>query len=71
MASNIKPTDPAPYDRLGNAYFLLCLFEEAIEHYKLSLKYDPMNGKVHLNIGQAYSAVNMLKDAENHLKLSL
>ena len=37
----------------------------------MSLKYDPTNGKVHLNIGQVYSATNMLIDAENHLKLSL
>ena len=67
----LSPDDPLPYYHLGNAYYMMAMYEDAIDSYKHSLALDDENGQLHFNIGSAYSALEQFETAEKHYNLSI
>ena len=53
------------YYNLGNVYADLGDYENAIQSYKLAIKFDPSLSKPHNNLGLAYAALGKLSEAAN------
>lgn len=51
------------YYNMGNAYFDLGDYENAIESYKQAIKLDPTLSKPHNNLGLAYAAIGKFSEA--------
>lgn len=68
---SIDPLDLKARLYLGNIYFSLKRYHEAVEEYKKILSISPQNVPVMLNLGIAYYEMNNLRDAKNILETIL
>lgn len=67
QAINLEPQNPQAYKCAGNACMSLENYDEAIMHYRNSVKYDPNNGDRYYDLGFALATKEKLADAMKNL----
>jgi serine/threonine protein kinase/tetratricopeptide (TPR) repeat protein len=58
------------YSNLGTGYFYLERYDEAIEAYKSAVELDPRDGMCHMNLGDVYWRVGLVKEANEEFETS-
>ncbi len=59
------------YDKLGFAYYRDNNLQKAIENFKKSLELEDRNSGTHYNLGKIYNQLGKVKEAEQHLLMSI
>ena len=64
----LEPDRPIILNNIGNLYFLMKQYDEAVAHYKKSLAKDPRDAISHYNLNLVYREVLRFNDAKQELE---